>query len=682
MAFYAKGGTNAFLHITKGTDARGGINDGTIFHSSMPHVFIEKSWEANFRPVKTDFSKAYWDSLSFPGANRYSRGFRDPDVVMRQRWNLGRVADIPSDLSLELANKSNVILIEMVYDLGGKEYSTFISGISVGNTSWLQPFRDQGSGNFYVRANAGNVSCIAGGIGLTYASYTSTSSTEDILGMSAVSSYGTSNILLSTQVSTMFTTGYDPYFHRDLINAWSTQIIYSNKWDPNITLTQVDLSKICPVPISPYGHNHNKVYATTAVVDSGMCTDIGPGSRINAILDSRESPPLVGSIDNGTPTLSLEKWQSGSQGYGGGRTVRGAVYDTDSAVSGSGNARYGYLRDDRYLGTPKKIKWHKLNLVFSTTGYSIKPNPFTTSTKGIRIGSGKMEVNGVSFMGKNAPFLFQTNPNTSELKHTNSIVFSNHHYSSNEIGSTTTGYQLKQSATSYAGVTVSLGGSSTPSGVSTISTTNLKDSTGWGCTSDSIFNSKGKIWSTDSIPLTLRDAPTISKTFGGAKSTLDMKDKTAILSHGTLPLNLNKSRDSTVIFMVASKDPALLFTSPGYFSLGMSESVNQHIKLVNTESLNVESPHGIITLPINRYVPIVTMRGLSANMFDSYSRGTGQQYLFSDCHHDSVVWLKNLGNGNVEIVSTHTQRRGRFADWGNLPVYAVPEFTLHVTKLS
>ncbi|UXY92338.1 hypothetical protein [Proteus phage RP7] len=682
MAFYAKGGNNAFLHITNGTDAKGAINDGTIFHSSMPHVFIEKSWESMFRPLKTDWDKGYWDSLSYPGAHRYSKGFRDPNVVARQRWDLGRIADIPSDLSLELANKTNVILIEMVYELNGTEYSTFISGISIGNTSWLQPFRDQGSSNFYVRAFAGNVSCIAGGVGLTYGSYSGSSNSEDILGMANTSSYGTSNIYLSTQVTTTFTTGYDPYYHRDLINAWSTQIIYSNKWDPEITRTKVDISKICPVPISPYGHQHNKVFATTAVVDSGMCNDIGPGNRINAVLDDRELPVLVGPENNGTPTSIIEQWRDGTQSYGGGRTVRGAVYDTDSAVTGNGNARYGYLRDNRYLGTPKKVRWHKLNLTFGVSGYSIKPNPFTSSTKGVKIGSSKMEVNGVSFMGANAPFLFQTNPNTIALRHASDVMFSNHHYSVSEINSDASGYQLKQSATSRSGITVSLGGTTAPSGISTISTSRLSDASGWGCNTNSIFNNRGEIWGPNSIPLTLRDSPTISRTFGGAKSTLDMKDKTAVISHGSLPLNVSKIRDSTVIFKIESKDPTILFTSPGYFSLGMSEAVDQHIGLVNTGGLSVESPHGIITLPINRYVPIVSMRGLSANMFDSYSRRDGQQYIFSDCHHDSVVWLKNLGNGNVEIISTHTQRRGRFDDWGTLPVYAVPEFTLHVTKLS
>ncbi|QNN97676.1 hypothetical protein [Proteus phage 2] len=683
MAFYAKGGTNAFLHITKGTDARGGINDGTIFHSSMPHVFVEKTWEAEFNTLKVDWNKAYWESLAHPGANRWSKGFRGDGTVFKDRWNKGRVANIPTNLQLELANKSNVILIEMVYDVGGMEYSTFISGLSIGNTSWLQPSRDQGSSNFYVKAYAGNVSNIAGGIGLTYGSYQSTSSTEDIPGMASTSAYGTSNIYLSTQVSTTFTTGYDPYYHRDLINAWSTQIIYSNKWDPEITRTTVDLGKICPVPISPYGHQHNKVFATTIQVDSGMCNDIGPGNRINALFSDRELPEAMGPANNGTPCVTSEQWSSGNQYYGGGRTVRGAVYDTDSTVDMYGNACYAYLRNDSYIGIPKKVRWHKLNLTYSTSGgYTIKPNPFTSSTKGVKIGSGIMEVNGISFLGSSNPFLFQTNPDTLGMRHASSITFSNHHYAEGEIGSTPTGYHLKQSGTSNAGDTISLGGDTSPSGISTIAMTILSGNNGWGCTSNTIFNSKGELWGPNSIPLTLRGSPTISRTFGGSKSKIDMKNKTATIRHGSLALGLTTSRASTVIFNIVSKDPAILFTTPGYYSLGMSENTDQHISLANTGNLSVESPHGIITLPINRLVPIVCMRGLSANMFYSYSRGSGRQAIYSDCHHDSVVWLKNLGNGNVEIVSTHTQRPGRFDDWGTLPVYAVPEFTLHVTKLS
>lgn len=686
MAFYAKGGNNAFLHITNGTDAKGAINDGTIFHSSMPHVFIEKSWESTFRPIKTDFSKPYWNYSIWYYGNQPGEGFNKPDSTFKDAWNAGRVAPIPADLKNVLANKTNVVIIELIYEYGGVEYSFLVNGLSIGNTSWLSPERSQTSGynNYAVMSNSTNVNCIAGGIGITYGSFTNTNPQDDIFGMANTTSFGTSNLNIVTQVRNAAVTGTDKWWHRDLINAWSTVLIYSNKWDPDKYSYSIDLGKLVPVPISPYGNDHDYTYSTPVGPDMGFCRVMGPNHRMWRFLDGYTSPPLYDDYNNGGPCITLDGANPNDmQGWGMGRSVRGAIFDV-GVVNGM-DASNSYVRYQMYKGVPKKVRWHKLNLGFSpTTGYSIQQNAFnTTSTKGVKIGSGKMEVNGVSFLGgADKRFLFQTNPSGAAARQVQSLTFANHSYTDSNRESTNSGYMLKQSGVSQGYKLVDLGGTSIPSGSSVLSICNISKGSGWGCTSTSIFNSNGELWGANNIPLTLRGNPTVTKVFGGSKGTLDMKDKTATISHGTLALDLSKSRDSTLIFSINSSDPTLLFTSPGYYSLGMSENVNQHIQLSNTAGLSVSSPHGIITLPIGRSVPILTNNGLSANMFYNYDRGSGRELLYSDCHHDSVVWLKNLGNGNVEIVSTHTQRRGRFDDWGTLPVYAVPEFTLHVTKLS
>lgn len=686
MAFYAKGGTNAFLHITKGTGARGGINDGTIFHSSMPHVFIEKSWEANFRPVKTDFSKAYWNYAIWYYGNQPGEGFNKPNSTFKDAWNSGRVASIPKDLQNELANKSNVIVIELVYELGGIEYSFLVNGLSIGNTSWLSPNRDQSSGyhNYAVSANSTNVNCIAGGIGITYGSFVNTNTSDDIFGMARLDSFGTSNINIVTQVRDSYLTGSDKWYHRDIINAWSTVMLYSNKWDPEITYHKTDLGKLVPTPISPYGHAHDTAFSTPVAPDMGYCRVMGPNHRIWRFMDAYSTPPMYDDYDNGGPSITIESGTpQNNWGFGTGRTVRGSLFD--AGVDEKTSEKGAYVRYLIYKGTPKKVRWYKLNLSFSIDrGYNIRTNAFnTTNSKGVRIGSGKMEVNGVSFLGgSNKRFIFQTNPSGAATRQVQSLIFSNHSYTDAGRASTEKGYMLKQSGVSQSYKVADLGGTSSPSGNSVLSICDLSKGTGWGCNSTSIFNSNGELWGPNNIPLTIRENATVTKRFGGSKGPLDMKDKTATISHGTLALGLSKSRDTTVIFNITSSDPVILFTSPGYYSLGMSESVDQHIQLVNDKGLSVSSPHGIVTLPIGKSVPIVANNGLSTNLFENYDRRSGRERLFSDCHHDSVVWLKNLGNGNVEIVSTHTQRRGRFADWGNLPVYAVPEFTLHVTKLS
>lgn len=159
MGFYAKGSPNAFLHLTKSSDARNGVTDDTIFHSAMPHIFVDEEYEAVLNPVRqTNFTYRH-DAIA---DNLWGGGdFKETtNLPISPNWKAiyssTGMANVPAKVSQYMRDSSKVILTVVEYkDTNtGKTYSKIVSGntskseILIGDStnyrpdSWLVPTID------------------------------------------------------------------------------------------------------------------------------------------------------------------------------------------------------------------------------------------------------------------------------------------------------------------------------------------------------------------------------------------------------------------------------------------------------------------------------------------------------------------------------------------------------------
>lgn len=130
MGFYAKGSPGAFLHLTEQSDARGGVTEDTIFHSSMPHIFVAEEYESNLNPVRQTghrtLNEPYYNYLGIGAVER--TGQRLPNDYVNT-YKHSAIGTVPDKVAQYLKDGNRVVVTVVDYRApDGSIHSKVVSG--------------------------------------------------------------------------------------------------------------------------------------------------------------------------------------------------------------------------------------------------------------------------------------------------------------------------------------------------------------------------------------------------------------------------------------------------------------------------------------------------------------------------------------------------------------------------
>lgn len=688
MGFYAKGSPGAFLHLTEQSDARGAVSDDTIFHSSLPHVYIEKEWYVN-----TGITVPW---INFGDGNRWNNTLNRNLIVDAARTEMNgklggvRLGDLPSDLVSEFGNRGSVILVEAIYSIGGQDYSKIISGLSIGSSGHLAVEAPLSGNNHQysimgVLTNRCTVSCGIGvHMGFTF------NSGNILRDLGAKNTMGYNSYLTAVGLKNYWIQSSDGNYRRDQAYGQLLKSYWHNQFTGN-AMSAINVNTETGGTISPYRY-YPRVIISNRGVDSvvgggyGFTSDIAP----YMVYPRDHYYKSANSYDGTFPRSSAATLD----GYRNSIGVSAPPYlnandrymfDTND---GRDSRAYGLMDfsmprtpDINYNQIPYRLKFTKLNISYNdSSGYSIRPQ----STSGeIRIGSGTMQVGGINFANSGLKMLYQINSSSPMVYRR---TFANYGYTN--VNHPSNNLLLASEGCANSGGSIHwLGGNLNPQSSYTIGEAAVSG-TGWGCTPDSIFNSRGAFWSKNSIPLTLRSNSTSRFTVGGQSGSVNARNTTGIVKHQTINMGLSTRRPTAIIFNIKSTDPSILFNGTSWYSIGGASNTGHH---VNTSgSLSVQSNHGLIVLPIGQYVPVITCTGFTSQLY--FGRSGSTHYYEPRCDFvGTVFWMYNEGNGNLSIYSTHSNYANTTYSYYNnanciastsANLFKVPQFTLDVVKLS
>lgn len=680
MGFFAKGSPGSLLHLTEKSDARGGITDDTIFHSSLPHVFVEKEWTLNTRDFNINWNDSSVNRTMYQGEwGRYNQ------QSIRDRFLRNKIASMPADLVTMINDPGSVYLVELTYVSGGKEYRKIVSGVSSGNCTTVATNLSQHSGGgFYTAGYEGvisNFSSFAHGIGINIGLFTPTDSAVEIKGL--VDGFGTSVACdYGYNLSDMWFNGSNSSWSRivEMINQSFRRLVtstYTTYWGGTPS-GGLNIGNMVGEYNTPYSHDYNTILISHNGVD--CAADKGWGAR-NLITVSNSSSAYLSFGPHAD--------------YGGIRHVSGRasrmMYVPDRGIGTPISPGYDnfnndrppipewwetiqrYARETRFSNNyPTKVTIYKLNLTYSkTTGYTVK-SVATSPAKGIRIGSGKMEVNGVDFLNTGRKSLYQLNKPTGDH-----ASFINGSYSSPSITNKST---IREYATDVSGNLLDLGGNMEPSISNYIGIKELSG-TGWGCTESRIFNNSGDIWSANRKPITMLPNSTqrvkIGGQYGPAKNGVE-----TVLDHGYTGIVGNGNNPTTIIFSISSIDPRFIINNAGWFSCGFSNKQDQIVRIIGEMSEQV-SMHSLVTVQPGMYTPIYWARGamtMRAFYYGRPSNGT----LSNGLHMDLVLWAYQ-DSGGIKLFTTSMQSKSPHdnSNWTDGPYNCtVPEITVSLARLT
>lgn len=620
--FFAEGSYagNPRMHLTTSNDtgvALGGPTAETIFHSSMPHVIVQSTFNAG---------------LSDGGEGYY-------------------VCIMPSAITDALSNDpTRVILTEVTFADGTKH---LLNGMSVGvgtkaggliGSSW--PSGQQGFssalGNF--RVNIAASADISFDCGYCY-SDTSGSWSDKIRD-------GTGAMHMLAGASGAGARGQGPPVgpiippRADLIPTCGL-ILYSGTYQSNVT------------PYQPT--------STITLPNEGV---LHPGVRrkgFNAFYVRRDSVPtncygwngpnVAGANNiNGSPFSYKLSAGDGNQyiaQFARANPNRQVYWDANTDPgSGGGYGRNDIVRGNIQGSTPVSVTWYCTNLYYNGNGYNVDNSLFTGND--IFISANNFTIKGVNLMTTGWKFInyVVNNASVANRPDMHAVGANVSTFDTNQIS----GYTWLGAAMANANNQALVSGGNQPNLMpNLLSIYNFLPSASWyvNTATASIGNQWGDVWSPGNIPLRLLGSQAAASiggniTFIGGSTNVNL---------ATLGLAMNTSRGGPVVL-------TLDFDGPGWLGAGGIGGFNPMETFGNSNSVDSRPRigggnqnqylHQILTLPVNQAVPFYKINGI-ASVTNQSTSGYFQPLSFwagpgSTGYYTITYFLVARSNGNVEVI--------------------------------
>lgn len=633
-----KGSPGTVLHLTESSDARNGVGNDTIFHSSMPHVFITDEWVIPLTNMEP----------------RWSSSVTQGNVVTPDNWlPQMKVGDIPLGAITALRDKTAVILTEVEYTLNGKTYRSIVNGWDINAEVGSAEASDYYDGWMYYYDYW---ACSSIRMGLSHkVAFGNGGSKGNIRnGIFSQDSYGFQYFRMA---------GYAEYSRENDArnNLWRSG--YNTPWGNSFF--KVETNKF--PKMSYYGGSYNTVGVLPRALDCGFMENNShrDGNNYNDYIKTLQS-------NNAGSSYNKRTWSS----------VSPSTMGTVSGWHGTRDAWYG--NTGVYSGIVyTKVILKKLNLSYNGSAYSLQG--VVPLTGEIRLDRNNFIVGGVNLKSLSATMLHQVNP-TNKNRVGYNMLYCNYSMDTNlttaskpvfpAVGMTTTGEVSVVNSTN-AGVIARTGDNY-------IGTLTTRSSTGWVITSNSIADQGGVIWGGGSaLPLRLLPNSTRSVTFGGTDIQFpNSQNKATVVA--TVDLGLPANRPSTIICNLSTTDIRLWLPNNIWY-LPVSGNLAHTLQVDNvTPDTSVRGDHSIYVLPVNKYVPIMCTHtaGIDIGWRDYTSSAFSANTMDT-----TTLWLKNLGNGKVEVSLSNRLEmlavRGGSASISNYSTKLyLPKFTLAIARLT
>ncbi|QPB12143.1 hypothetical protein [Providencia phage PSTCR5] len=550
MGFYAKGSPGTVLHLTESSDARNGVGNDTIFHSSMPHVFITDEWTI---PLTNFDASAVGDTYG--------------------GWNiLGKykVGSLPAGAINAIKNSSTVTLIEVFYTVNGKEYSKVINGHSITSSFDTGDAWDDWDGRMDFHDYDLHVT-MRPGIGVHVGFFVGNKSTDIRQATLDQDSFG---------INTMRIGGDS--------EANSFNVARDRLWrcGYNNSFVTIDTSKFYRVGF--YGGT----YSGILVPPFNNLIGAPRGALANA------SQKFEKDMQHYSDRDRYANWWLNHRKLG---TISGTT-----KWHGNRNASYMELWDYPTV-TFTKIIIRKLNLTYNVnSGYSL--TNIVPLTGEIKLDRNDFKVGGVSIKTLAAKMLHQINPSTTGSGYT--YMYANPSYDGNGLPNMRSAMPLLGVASDRSINTTS--GSSmvslAPNQHNFLGIQDMKNSgNGWVITPDSIGTQTRTIWGKGgSMALKLLPGATKRVTFGGSEIALANPESKVI---ATVALGLATNRSSTIIMNLNTTDVRVWLPNEAYYA----RVGGGIMKLSSNTVPNVGGDHSILVLPINKYVQFMEVKSYKSD---------------------------------------------------------------------
>lgn len=619
MAFYAKGSPGAFLHLTQTADARAGVTADTIFHSSLPYVMFNGVWECSLSNLPAS-ATTRGESAKAPWYDRALVNYL-PEL---------RVGVIPAGAVAALNDPTAVVLTEIEYVVGGVTYTKVITGVT------MESGRHNINADGYA-ARWQNFITPRHGIDAFIGYYKGgiTGDPRDLINSGG--SFG---------LETYLQGGVSDDGNGDIPATWCYKIGYNyqNKRD--------FLPKTQWIKTSAQGRGFN----TVAIAP--MCRFATP-----------DMEPLPNSFRQKKQT-AMEIWRrpisvAGHYDYGyEGIRIPVACTFNNEFIGQHSSTKDSYGEFSRYTGvTYTKVRWYRLNLKFNMgTGFSI--TNLVPSTGEVKISNTEFSVDGKKLSAVTGGILYQVNRRT---RNTLRLLTAGNNYPSATW--TTERGVFPMTGITQAGA---FGGPGVDNKSTIIPATGMQSSylafiepsksTKWTFTKDAIGDQNGTIWGSGgnkALQLIAGQTakatiPTSTKAISPSVNTSQMVAKIA--------LGLPRSGDATVVLAITTTDyktvmPGDTYFLPFQFSYNKQPNGTEIFGKPEYFFLASDTPwpetkvgdHSILNLPIGRFVPFMVHRlnNMETLWWDTPS--------CQGRHWTVVYWLKNVGDGTVEVHMTQKQ---------------------------
>ncbi len=651
MAFYAKGSPGSFLHLTQTADARAGITDDTIFHSSMPYVMFEGVWETTLTNLPA--------SATTRGITAGSTAYFDTRLV--NYLPELRVGNIPAGAIAALNDPTAVVLTEIEFVIGGVTYTKIVSGVTI----------EAGRHNINMDGyNAAWTTSITPRAGLdAYIGYYKGGITKDPRELIAANG----------------SFGFETYHLRGCSNegnGYGATEAYQIGFNYN--------NKRVYQPKSRFINTNCQGRSFDTVAIAPMCRHSNPDMVPLANSSNKIFQTVVETW--GRPPVIANRWEWGYEGI---RIPMAVTFNNEFVGTGS-STRDSYGETSKYTNiTYTKVRWYKLNLRFNIgSGFSVS-NALVPSTGEVKISGSEFVVGGKKLNTLTGGILYQVNKkNRPNLK----LMTAGNNYSSTTWTANRGVFPVSgisaTGAMGYSGVDAkSTIIPNTGMASSYLAIINPGSSTKWFCTKDTIGDQHGVIWgSGGNKALQLIPGRTAKATINSATKPISPNTNTSQMV-AKIPLGLPRSGDATVVIAVTTSDYKTVLPSDSYFLSFLNRYWSNNGKETFGDPkfffLPSDAPwpetkvgdHSILNLPINKFVPFMIHRfnNMETLWWDTPSN-RGRHWTLS-------YWLKNAGDGSVEVHMTQKQDSeyslyaGSVADYFT-QLFHIPALNVYVQRLT
>lgn len=651
MGFYAKGSPGSFLHLTESSDARNGIGADTIFHSDLPYIMFDGVWEVALKKLPAGAT-----------STAQSTPYIDKDLVNYLPEML--VGQIPAGAAIALNDPSAVIITEIEYVVGGVTYTKTVGGVTLETGRHNTNFEGY-SGLWSV------VSTPRQGLD-AYIGYYKGSETGDprpsikndgSFGFSTYQMRGVSDDGDGSGATAAYNIGY---------NRWG-----SRAYRPKVGNIQTNLQG--------FGYNMVGILPFPRFSSPDMFP-IPDGNKVkhSVVKETWMRPPSAtgGRVDYGYDGIAIGLAGTFDNKFVWGGNTNGAL-DT-------------YGETSRYTGvTFTKVRWYKLNLAFNIgSGFSIRD---------ISPSSGEIKISGTEFIVRNRKFgditsgvLYQVNSrNRPNLQ----LLTAGTSYASANISSDRAVMPLAGITSSGASHNTTTDNRSTvmQAGINLnyIAVVRTDKSSQWFCTQNTIGDQHGVIWGAGANKaLQLLPGRGYKATVNTSTNKIPLANNSPV-AVARVAMGLPSNISSTVVIAITTNDYKFVLPGDAYFC----PVINGYGRLPNgsevfgdpkyfmlpsddTWTERKVGDHSILTLPVNKFVPIMVQRMSNLEtLWDSVPRSEG-------VHQTSIVWLRNAGDGSVEVYITQKQdSKYAYQAGANGPasftqLFHIPSFNIYMQRLT